>query len=61
MAVAWSRRGTGRPRMRWTFATVAGEVFARYEACFAELAPYREVIAREPSAFREQIAATLSS
>jgi hypothetical protein len=49
------------PELEKRFAAVAGEVFARYEACFAELAPYREVIAREPSAFREQIAATLSS
>jgi hypothetical protein len=45
------------PALERRFAQVAADLFARYDECFAELAQYRATIAREPQAFRAQIAA----
>jgi hypothetical protein len=45
------------PGLERRFAEVAGDVFARYGECFAELAAYRATIAREPLEFRRQVAA----
>lgn len=39
------------------FIAVAGEVFSEFERCSGELVDYRGVIAREPDAFRDQVAA----
>ena len=38
------------------FGEVAGDIFQRFEACAAELAPYRDVIAREPQTWEQQVA-----
>ena len=43
------------------FIAVAGEVFAEFERCSEELAGYRTAIAREPIAFREQVAAAFGT
>ncbi len=39
------------------FGEVVRDIFARFDACSAELAGYRAVIAREPEAWRQQVAA----
>ncbi|GAC1528457.1 MAG: hypothetical protein NVS2B4_06440 [Ramlibacter sp.] len=48
------------PGFERQFSDVSREVLSRFQDCQAELAAYRDVIAREPSAFRKQVAAALA-